>query len=525
MTYRALIAIALSLLLALPACSGEELKENERQEINRIISTGVGFEDDPFVRAETLRVLELLADPRLDAFARERVEDASPMVQVAALRALMATGNSEVERLALSSYGRGDAATRLAILHAAMEYGPESLRKELFDQALRSKSLKLRKLAFEEGTLAEVNRAVRDKDEQKLKVELIPRLSTLVDSEDFYIAAASLRKLRELGRKDRAEPLLAKFKREDTSVEERVRLARILRVADVAEAKEAFVALAREDDDDDAGELKLPIKRVEPRLVRAATLGAVALGDESFVRPAQEYLKNANEEESIEVLEALARNTSKEATVSIKIAMMDARPTVRHLAIDLYGARADAEAKALINALRLEDQMARRKLANILVARFPDDWSRDLRLQLKAEERKDIVLGLLRDVINSEKDRAILEPLQPQFLEISKEDKVERAATAAYLLLLSAPDNEEYQALLQKQSNVQTRYVFLEHLMRTRPRESAEIFRRYFYDDLFALRLMSAAGLWRAFIQEEDAAAASAGEAAPAGEEAPAEES
>lgn len=509
------VAMLLSLTLLASGCENEELKETEIQEINKILATGTGFEDDPFVRAETLRVLELLADARLDKYARDLVEDPSPMVRVAALRALLATKNKEAERLVLADYNKASEPARFAMIEAAMEYGPESLRQELFERALNSKDLRMRSIAFEEGTIAEVNRAVRDSDQQKLKVELKPKLSKLVDSEDFYIAAASLRKLNELGYSERAEPLLAKFRSEETPVSERARLARILRVAGIEAAKADFVAIAEtvleesgEEKKEADKKLELPIKRVDERLVRAAVLGAVALGEERFIEAAQGYLRNASQEESIEVLEALARNVSENATVSIKIAMQDARPPVRHQAIDLYGKRADAEAKALINALRQEDPMARRKIANILVARFPKDWSQDLRIQLKAEERKDIVLALLRDVIDREKDRAILEPLTEQLSELTKDPKPQRSSAAAYLLLLSNPNNEVYRKSLEETSNVQTRYVFLEHMLRTNPKEGVPIFRRYFYDDLYAMRLISAAGLWRAFRGKEGGAVA-----------------
>jgi hypothetical protein len=517
------VAMLLSFTLLVSGCENEELKETEIQEINKILATGTGFEDDPFVRAETLRVLELLADARLDRYARDLVEDSSPMVRVAALRALLATKNKEAERLVLADYNRASEPARLAMIEAAMEYGPESLRRELFERAINSKDLRLRAIAFEEGTLAEVNRAVRDSDQQKLKIELKPKLSKLVDSDDFYIAAASLRKLNELGYGERAEPLLAKFRSEDTPVSDRTHLARILRVAGIEAAKPDFVAIAETTLDDEGKEekdkkLELPIKRIDERLVRAAVLGAVALGEERFIEAAQGYLRNASQDESIEVLEALARNTSENATVSIKIAMQDARPPVRHQAIDLYGKRADAEAKALINALRQEDPMARRKIANILVARFPKEWSQDLRIQLKAEERKDIVLALLRDVIDREKDRAILEPISEQLNELTKDPKPQRSSTAAYLLLLSDPDNEAYRKSLEETSNVQTRYVFLEHMLRTNPKEGVPIFRRYFYDDLYAMRLISAAGLWRAF-RGKGGAIAESGEK-PAGDDA-----
>jgi len=41
------------------------------------------------------------------------------------------------------------------------------------------------------------------------------------------------------------------------------------------------------------------------------------------------------------------------------------------------------------------------------------------------------------------------------------------------------------------------RYAFLEFLMRETPEAGVPIFRQYMESDLYALRLMSAAGLWR----------------------------
>ena len=108
----------------------------------------------------------------------------------------------------------------------------------------------------------------------------------------------------------------------------------------------------------------------------------------------------------------------------------------------------------------------------------------------------------------------IIEPLKDRLLELTKGDKSERAAAAAYLLLLNASGTEELTAVLAKSEDVHTRYVYLEYLMKQRPAESVDVFRRYFHDDLYALRLMSAAGLWRAF-----KTTGGGGEAAPEGEE------
>ena len=66
----------------LTGCEDEAtVDEDDRAQINRIFQTGVDQKDDAFVRAETLRVLELLQDPRLNGFAEPRLNDPSPMVR------------------------------------------------------------------------------------------------------------------------------------------------------------------------------------------------------------------------------------------------------------------------------------------------------------------------------------------------------------------------------------------------------------------------------------------------------------
>ena len=515
------VLLATLFMVACAACDKDGLKESERTEIDRVLQTGVGFEDDAYVRAETMRILEMLADPQLDPLARRGVEDNSPMVSVAAHRALLATHNAEAERLVLATYSKATPDTRLALIDAAMDLGSSALTDELFERAMRARDARLRAIALHEGLLAKVDEAAAGQNEDALRQDLIPRLSQLVDSDDLTIAAPVLGRMVELDRADRAEPLIARFADESTPTDRRVMLAYVLGLAGVTEAKPHFdriieimdQATTQDKSPRRGAKLKLPDKLPAPELVRASVLGAVALGDESLVKRAQAYLSESNELETLQVLEALARNPSEEASISLKIAMTDARARVRRAAIDLYGKRPEAEAGALIKALRQDDPKARRHLANILVARFPDEWGLDLRLQLRAAEKQASALRLLRDVIDTKQDRAILETLREDLTRIVESQSTgsdqepsnrERgvnanAATAAYLLLLSAPDDPTYLTLLRDTQDVQTRYVFLEHLVRNAPQNSTQIFRHYFYDDLYAMRLMSAAGLWSAY--------------------------
>jgi hypothetical protein len=323
----------------------------------------------------------------------------------------------------------------------------------------------------------------------------------IVDGPDEELAGLALRRLLTLGEKERAAPFLKTLQDESAPPAARIRAARVLWRARMKEALPALLKiLADAGDNSKVQELGLPVNKADMPMERAATLGAVALGDVTLLERAQGYLKNAPEDTTIEVLEAMAENPDEVASISLKIAMTDARPPVRRRAITLYGARPNADARALINAMRQQDPQAREAIANILAARFPDEWSQDLRLQLHAEESADVTLLLLRDVMDARSDAKVLAPIQEELARRAGEQgKDERAAIAAYLLLLSAPKDTKYHEMLRARSDVATRYIFLEHLMRETPREGVPLFREFGHDDLFTIRLMSAAGLWRAY--------------------------
>ena len=499
----------------LGSCEPEErLKDAEVIEIGRVFETGSSFTEDAYIRAETMRVLELLADPRQDDYALARLEDPSAMVRVAALRVLLATEHPEASRSALSLYTRSKLPVRRAVLSAAQRYGPEALRLELYDQAMRSEDAVLREMAFRQGALRRFDLARERGDEEALKVELIPMFSKLVESDEVEVAAGALERLIAVGRSDRAEPLRATLADKEAPIERRLRAARVLRRAGDEPSLEAFAQIGAEllegeereqgaEDNEPKRRRKrgftLPMEKTDKRLLRAAALGAAALGDDRFMRLAQDYLKDADEAQTLEVLHALDSNPSAQATLSLKVALQDARAQVRYFAIERYSARPDADFKALAGALRQDDQRARRMIADVLVDRFPERWGEEIALQLGAPETRLGALRLLRSVLDSDRDAAVLEALIGPLSELIDEEPEEVAEISAYLLLLARPDDADVLASLGEAEGTATRYALLTHLMTHQPQRHAALFRRYLYDDLFALRLMSAAGLFNAF--------------------------
>jgi hypothetical protein len=479
-------------------CEDDALRPEEVSQIDVILKTGATFEQDPYVRAETLRVLEVLADPKMVGYAKSAVSDEAPMVRVAAVRALLASGDADAGATLLTMYSKASEQERALLFESAQRYADEDTKASVVERALRSKDPRLRARAFSLGLLAEIDEAKEEGDDALIRQTLKPKLGRFVEGDDEELAAAALRRLIKLGEEDRAQRFIKQFEDDEAPIEARARASRVLWRAGARVAKPVFAEVL-EPEEDNSDKLGLPIKQVDEGLVRAATLGAVALGDGAFVEQAQAYLNDASEAEYIEVLEALAASGTADAAVSVKIAMRDARPEVRQRAIELYGTLSAASSEALINAMNQEDARARKLIAKILLARFPAEWAQNLTFKLRSDADVDRALSLMRDVIEREDAEGIVEPLKERLLELSKGEKSERAAAAAYLLLLNASGTEELTEVLAKSEDVHTRYVYLEYLMRERPAESVPVFRRYFHDDLYALRLMSAAGLWRAF--------------------------
>lgn len=506
---RALVLVLVASLAVSFGCDGEDFGQKERKDVDRVLRTGVELESDPFVRAETLRVLEILALEDMNDFARPRVEDESPMVRVAALRVLMKTGAPDVRRMALATFNKAEDPEKRAILDAAFEYGSPPLKRELTGRALRADDPELRRMAFENGPAARVREALEKDKTSYLENTLFPEIGRYITRKDSLLAARALALMVEAGETDRAEPLVELVEDESVDAESRREAARILAKAGIDEAAPVFKKMLDDLQIDDEGGFVLPRRRDE-ELVRTATLGLVASGHEAYVPQAQQYLTDADTEQSIEVLEALARNPAKDARISLKIAMQDARNIVRERAITLYGDREDARAEALIAAMRGAPYDSEKRAARVLAQRFPREWAEHLSEQLEKKDKRKATLKLLRDVITNAEEARVLVPLKDQLFELARSEDEELASLAS-ISLVRISDDPDIQTLLRNTDDFATRYAFLEHLLETNPGDNAKFFRKNFYSDRYALRLMSGAGLLAAYekggVDTEQAAA------------------
>lgn len=506
---RLLAMLILTGVMALGCEDEVTLDANDRELVFTILQTGVDHPTDPYVRAETLRIIELLHDSDLDRFAKSKLSDSSPMVRVAAMRALLRTGKDDIRATVLERFAQGDALERQAIMDTVLEHGPEPLARELIARALRSPDALVRQSAFRQGMIARVDEALAQKNEKYLERTLYPEMAQYVNYDDPVLGAMALRKFIEVGQGFRAETILKAFARKDIKLEERVKAAQVLVGAHVPEAVPEFRQLLAKYDavftDDTLG---VPDRVVPPPLLRYAILGLAASGDESVVKRAQAYLTKADAADTIEVLDALATNPSQDAGISIKIAMSDVRDAVRERAIALYQQRADVDPVALSSAMLGAPFSTQRSVAKALIANHAEAWTKRLDVGIRRPSERETTLRLLRDVILT-KDEAqkVLVPLHPALKEVSGDGP--QTALAAYLLAISTEGyNEQAFAELDKKFDDGTRYAFIEFMVRENPQPYRKVFRTYFEADLFAIRLMSAAGLWRLAVPANAAAPA-----------------
>lgn len=510
--WSALLAVSLMGLLLVPMGCREERKigHGELREFRKLVRTGADFSGDAYVRAETARVLGHLEEGRLLQSLEGLAKDRSSMVRLAAIRGRLAVEPEEGARQAMSMFNHAEAAEKQALLEVVLDRGSEKAKRQILQRAIRrSQPEGLRLYAFREGLLPRVDAAVEAGRESYIEKLFVPSIARFVEKLDPVLGGPALRLMAELGQKEqRAEPLVEILSDRSAPMERRLRAAHILADAGVDSGNEVFEAiLERAEVDPNDTRLALPSKQVDPKLVRAAVLGLTASGREAYVPRAKSYLKGASARGYIEVLEALASNPSEAAVLSLETNMRDARPEVRHRAIDLYAGREEARVDAFVQILAEEQfdrgmRETRVKIAKILGRKFPKGWVPRLEKQLTSSEG---ILPALKLMIHVTEETGNVQPirlLRERLVEIAESDEPKQASRAGYLLVALA-DDPEIRSLLERLGHPMPRYRYLEWIARNEPAEHVDFLLQNFYQDdftldIFAIRLMSGVGLVRA---------------------------
>lgn len=490
-----ILAVLLCLTMAAQCDDEAGFTTADKQKVVALFSNGISFED-PFVRAETLRVINLIDEPELFKLAVGNEKDDESMVRLIALRVLLRSKHESARSTALNAFSRGNSEERRAVLEAAFELGDPALRAELSARAFRGDDTELKRMAFERGYLARVDEALAAKKTKLLERTLLPDLGRFVSEKDPILAALALRKLVKAGQPERADRLLKQVLDKNESANSRLLAATILSRAKIPQANDAFRTLR---DKYDAAltntSLHVPGIIVPPKIVKWAVLGLAASGGSEEILRANKYRIDSDVQTSLDVLDSFSENPNQDALIALKNAMSDARSVVRRRAIELYLLRKDANAKSLVNVLSSADQATRVRIFRALIDRFSAETVPLLELRVKRTSEVDLTLDLLCDVIKTKADaEKILTPLVPSLKKLNENKKESRAQKSRYLVAIANTTEVAPPALLETLSDNMI-YGYLEFALTTSPALHKDIYRRYSKSDLYAIRLISGAGL------------------------------
>ena len=513
--------IALCVVMALTGCRADSLSESEQQEVHDIVMSGLQMQLDEYVRAETLRAIDLAGDPDMAAEAIAHTDDPSPMVQVAALRTLLRSETlDQPHRTALHAYNQARSEEqRLQIFEIVLRDGDQTTRRALLDRARDADSQQLRLRALEGGLLREIDDARQEDRRDDLERELIPQLDDYLDEDSPRIVATALRALLDSGRTNRADPFLETFGDDSLDADERLEAGRILMLARVEEARDLFAPVLADADADDPEQLGIPDRPVDGRLVRVSVLGMTILGDTDYVDAARRQIGDADVEETLDIIDALAHNPSEEAAISLRSDIRGVHSSIRRHAIPRYAQRDDAEADVLISTLGHDDFETRRLSLSYLTDRFSDQWIEDLQRNLSTSnpDRVERTLRILQQLLRAGEKLETVAEVSDHLEELAagnrfdvdvdgddvQPEQQEQAEAirnlSAYVLFRVSGDEGSFQEIMTDDPEPQTRAAYLEYLATHQPREHADILREHLYDDLFVMRLFAATGLWNAF--------------------------
>lgn len=509
--YRYVAVLMAGLLVGVAGCdTGGKVGEREFNQLQKLVNTGLSIEDDPFVRAETARVIGLMGQSPFTGRLDSLVKDDAAMVRVAAVEALMRVDREEGRRHLMVRFNEGNEAERIALTDVAVEHaGPKTQRELLWRAIQRDNGRELRLHAFREGLMPMVQAALSDGRRNHVEQLFVPKMARYLDRRDPVLAGPVLELMLRLGQDDRAASLLEELSNRDAPLKQRLLAARILREARAEAAEPVYRAILNRADVRNMGtRLALPETSVDKALVRSAVLGLTALGHQGVVDQAKAYMKNASVAEYIDVLEALSAHPSEAARLSLKLAMVDARPAVRHRAIELYSQRDGASVGSIIDVLTDQnfdqgERATRGVVAKALVEGFEREWVPRLRNRLSSQEGVEPALDLLAAMMERAEGAGPVEALKKTLLEIAGGRGSKAATAKAASLLVALADLEDVAETIREVEHVRPRYAFLEHLVRTDPDAHLDYLFRHFYIqnrslNYYGIRLMSGAGLWLA---------------------------
>lgn len=283
--------------------SGDEVTENPIASAGDSVREALNSEHE-WLRAETVRLIGRVEVDGFDEQLEAALDDGSPVVQTAAIEALLRMGARSVENPALTRMVSGTEDQRLQLLELIVETGRPQFRNDIILRALRDLSPRVQRRALELAI--------------QTRIELgFDELRRLIDDDDPGVAAEAFITFAHFDRSGALDLALAGLRSGDD--EERSRALEFGRHLASSSLWPTMRAYAAQEDDGVARHLALIV------------LGH--LGDPSAEQPLRDILLAAEPDVAASALEALSHIPTRRAQDQPMRHRRDPRAPVRAAAL------------------------------------------------------------------------------------------------------------------------------------------------------------------------------------------------
>lgn len=289
--------------LILGACGGDEVVLTPTEQARQTVVEGLRS-DHEWLRAETIRLIAELGTTDFRSDVEAALSDPSPVVQTAAIEALLRLGDRSVESQALARLVSGTPEQRLRLLELIVDTGRAEFRAEVLLRALRDTSGAVQRAALAHAVATETPVAFDE-------------LNRLINGTDEEVASEAFRTLVHFERVT-ALDLVLDLLRSNTQTE-RDRGLRFARHLNSANLWPLMRSLAAQSEDPDSR--------------RRALLVLGHLGDRIAEEPLRDMVLSARDEVAAEALTALSHIDTAAARNQPLTHRSDARAPVRDAAL------------------------------------------------------------------------------------------------------------------------------------------------------------------------------------------------
>jgi HEAT repeat protein len=461
---RGFVALGLCFALGLWGCADEAPTASVDwvEEANQLVQRGV-TDPDPWVRAESIRILGLTRDVLLLEHVRAALDDGHPLVQTSALESLIRRGSSAAEDAILTILVRGTFDQKIRLLDLVFEHGTQNLQRNAVRRALRDVDSRLRVAALERMTARSL--AVDRAESQRL----------LADSNEEVVVAA-FRNLCVTDPDTATDETLRRMRSDDSATRQQgMRFAVVLGSPDVWASMRSFLRSGTERE----------------RAIAALALGTI--GDPLVEDSLRQTVLSGAEDDAAEALRALARIPTERAQMQAGRHRRDPRGAVRRAAFDVMR---DLNYPSAEFEPHLDDPDPRigALVLEVLRRRDPQHAASVLSRSLQSGAQPVHVLAALHAKAQRESIDELLRAARPQLEQLSGSADDDASALATRLLLLEG-DVRTHVELVRRLGRPSAMLAATEAAIGARDSDYSALFAEALQQDLFFLRLAGGVGV------------------------------